>query len=59
MFCIHKLINCIWINEELPQQWKKSIIIPVYKVLMSLVVIEGYHCWQPHMNFYAIFLSRG
>jgi hypothetical protein len=28
---IHKLINSIWINEELPDQWKKSIIAPIYK----------------------------
>jgi hypothetical protein len=26
---IHKLINSIWNKEELPDQWKKSIIIPV------------------------------
>jgi hypothetical protein len=28
---IHKLINCIWDKEELPEQWKESIIIPIYK----------------------------
>jgi hypothetical protein len=28
---IHKLINCIWNKEELPEQWKESIIVPVYK----------------------------
>jgi len=28
---IHKLINSIWNKEELPQQWKESIIVPVYK----------------------------
>jgi hypothetical protein len=27
---IHKLINCIWNKEELPDQWKESIIVPVY-----------------------------
>jgi hypothetical protein len=26
-----KLINSIWNKEELPEQWKESIIVPVYK----------------------------
>jgi hypothetical protein len=26
---IHALINCIWSKEELPEQWKESIILPV------------------------------
>jgi hypothetical protein len=28
---IHKLINSVWNKEDLPDQWKESIIIPVYK----------------------------
>jgi hypothetical protein len=28
---IHKLICSIWNKEELQQQWKESIIIPIYK----------------------------
>jgi hypothetical protein len=28
---IHKLINCIWNKEELPDQWKESVIVPVHK----------------------------
>jgi hypothetical protein len=28
---IHRLICCIWNKEELPQQWKVSIIVPIYK----------------------------
>jgi hypothetical protein len=27
----HKLICSIWNKEELPQQWKESIIVPIYK----------------------------
>jgi hypothetical protein len=27
----HRLICCIWNKEELPQQWKESIILPIYK----------------------------
>ena len=28
---IHKLINPIWNKEELPEEWKESIIVPIYK----------------------------
>jgi hypothetical protein len=28
---IHKLINSIWNEEELPVQWKESSIVPVHK----------------------------
>jgi len=27
---IHELINPTWNKEELPEQWKESIIVPVY-----------------------------
>jgi hypothetical protein len=27
----HKLINSIWSKEELPQQWKEFVIVPIYK----------------------------
>jgi hypothetical protein len=30
---IHKLINSEWNKEELPDQWKESIIIPVHKMV--------------------------
>jgi hypothetical protein len=28
---IHKLINSIWNKEELPDQWKECIIVPIHK----------------------------
>jgi hypothetical protein len=28
---IHKLICFIWNKKEMPQQWKESIIVPIYK----------------------------
>jgi hypothetical protein len=28
---IHNLINYIWKKEELPEQWKESIIVPIYR----------------------------
>jgi hypothetical protein len=30
-FEVYKLINCIWDKEELPEQWKESVTVPVYK----------------------------
>jgi hypothetical protein len=30
-FETHKFINSIWNKEELPDKWKESIIVPVYK----------------------------
>jgi hypothetical protein len=28
---IHKLIKLIWNKEELPHQWKESVVVPVHK----------------------------
>jgi hypothetical protein len=28
---IHKIICSVWNKDELPQQWKESIIIPIHK----------------------------
>ena len=28
---IHKLITSIWKKEKLPEEWKESIIVPIYK----------------------------
>jgi len=28
---IHKLIISIWNKEELPEEWKELIIVPIYK----------------------------
>ena len=28
---IHKLITSIWKEEELPEEWKESIIVPIHK----------------------------
>jgi hypothetical protein len=28
---IHKFIIAIWIKEELPQEWKVSVIVPIHK----------------------------
>jgi hypothetical protein len=28
---IQQLINSIWNNEEMPEEWKELIILPIYK----------------------------
>jgi hypothetical protein len=36
---IHKLINSIWNKEELPEDWKELIIVPIYKSDKTVVII--------------------
>jgi hypothetical protein len=33
---VYKVINFIWNKEELPQQWKESIIVPILRKLIKL-----------------------
>jgi hypothetical protein len=28
---IHKFLNSIWSNEELPEEWKEFVIVPICK----------------------------
>jgi hypothetical protein len=28
---MHKLIKSVWNKEELPEEWKESITVPIYK----------------------------
>jgi hypothetical protein len=56
---ICKLIS-IWNKEELPQHWKESTIVPIYKrvIKLTVIIIEEYHCYQLHTKSYPIFLSQ-
>ena len=40
---IHKIINSILSKEELPEEWKESIIVPNYKKWDKTIIIEAYH----------------
>jgi hypothetical protein len=57
---IYKLIKSIWNKEKLPDQWKESIIIPVHMNgdKLIVVIIEGFHSYEPHTNIYPIFYSQ-
>jgi hypothetical protein len=36
---IHRCICSIWNEEELPQQWKESITVPIHKMVIRLTVM--------------------
>ena len=56
---IHKLINFVWNKEELPEQWKESIPVPVYRKgdktdcskYTGISLLEAYHFSQLHTKF--------
>ena len=57
---IHKLINLIWYKEELPEEWKKSIIIrrvikPPPYWFVSFHILAYQHKPQ-HISFYQYFI---
>ena len=51
---VHKFINSISNKEELPEEWKESIIVPFYKKGFKQIVaiIGAYHFRQLHTKFY-------
>jgi hypothetical protein len=58
---MHKLINSVWNKEELPDQWKESILNQFTKrvIKLTVIIIVGYHCFQLHKTFYQISSSQG
>jgi hypothetical protein len=51
---IHKLIIAIWNKEEVPEEWKESIIVPMHKkgVKQIVITIGAYHFCQLYTKFY-------
>jgi len=51
---IHKLIISIWKKEELPEEWKESIVVPIYKKgdKQIVVILGAYHFCQQCTKFY-------
>jgi hypothetical protein len=53
---IHKLTCSIWNKEELPQQWKESIIVPIHKrgERLTVTIIEESPSYQLPTKLYPI-----
>ena len=49
---IHKLLNSILNKDELPEEWKRYIIVLIYKKSdkTDLLIIEAYHYCQLNKN---------
>jgi hypothetical protein len=57
---IHRLICSIWNKEELPQQWKESIIVPIHKKGdKTVIIIEESPSYQLPTKFYLTFFWPG
>jgi len=58
---IHKLIISIWNKEELPEEWKESIVLPVYKKddETDCSNLGVYHFCQLRTIFYPISCCQG
>jgi hypothetical protein len=56
---IHKLINSIWSKEELPDQWKESILYQFTRTptKLTVVIIKAYHCHQLHTKNFIQYTS--
>jgi len=57
---IHVFINSIWNKEDLPGDWKESIIVPKYKEgkKQTVVIIEAYHFCQLAKELYPTFCCQ-
>jgi hypothetical protein len=57
---IHRLICSIWNKEKLPQQWKESIIVPIYKKGdKTVIIIEESPSYQLSTKLYPTFFWPG
>ena len=58
---IHILIVSIWNKEELPEEWKESIIVPIHKKEDKKIVITigAYHFCQLCKKYCPTSFSQG
>jgi hypothetical protein len=56
---IHNLIHSIWNKEELPQQWKESIILSIHEKGDKTIIIEESPSHQLPTKFYPTFFWPG
>jgi hypothetical protein len=55
---IHKVIISIWNKEDLPEEWKESIIVPIHKK-GDKIDSNNYHFCQLRTKFYPTSCSQG
>ena len=57
---VHDLVSFGWDREELPEQRKESVIVPLYQKVEELlvVVVEAYNCYQLCGKILSNFLCR-
>jgi hypothetical protein len=58
---IYKLIRSMWNKQELPQKWKESVIVPMYKrvIRLAVIIIEESPSYQLPTKFYPAFFWPG
>jgi hypothetical protein len=59
---IHTLIDSIWNKEELPEEWKESIIVLylfIRAIKHTVMILKAYHFCQLHIKFYPTFFCYG
>jgi hypothetical protein len=58
---IHKLLMLIWNKEELPHQWKESIVVPIHKKddKTDCSNYRGISYCRLHRKFYLTFFFLG
>ena len=56
-----KLITSSWNKEELPEEWKESIVVPSYRraIKQIIVSIGAYQICQLRIKFYPTSCSQG
>ena len=62
IFCeVHKLIMSIWNKAELPEKWKESIVVPIYKKgdKTDCSNYRAYHFCQLFTKFYPTSCCQG
>jgi hypothetical protein len=63
MLCseIHELICSIWNKQELPQQWKESIIVMIYNgvIRLTVIIIDESPSYELLTKFYLTFFWAG
>ena len=54
---MHTLINSVWNKEELPEEWKESITVPIYRAIKHTVLILVINQLDAQNLFYNKFIS--